>query len=66
MPVTEPALNLTTPAESGFVAALANATFSVVSGDVGCLLVLLIVALTAPELHRYRIGPSRNLTVESQ
>jgi MFS family permease len=43
-------------AESGFVAALTNATFSVVSGGVGCLLVLLIVALTLPEVGRYRVG----------
>lgn len=41
--------------ESGFVAALTNATFSVVSGGVGCLIVLVIVALTMPELRRYRI-----------
>jgi len=41
--------------ESGFVAALTNATFSVVSGGVGCLLVLLVVAITLPELGRYRI-----------
>jgi MFS family permease len=41
--------------ESGFVAALTNATFSVVSGGVGCLIVLAIVALTMPELRRYRI-----------
>jgi MFS family permease len=44
-------------AESGFVAALTNATFSVVSGGVGCLLVLVVVALTLPEVRRYRIGP---------
>jgi MFS family permease len=45
-------------AESGFVAALTNATFSVVSGGVGCLVVLAIVAARIPELRRYRI-PSR-------
>jgi len=43
-------------AESGFVAALTNATFSVVSGGVGCLVVLAIVALRLPELRRYTIG----------
>jgi len=43
-------------AESGFVAALTNATFSVVSGGIGCLLVLVTVALALPELRRYRIG----------
>ena len=42
-------------AESGFVAALTNATFSVVSGGVGCLIVMAIVAATLPQLRRYRI-----------
>ncbi len=41
--------------ESGFVAALTNATFSVVSGGFGCLVVLLVVAITLPGLRRYRI-----------
>ncbi|MFI5397258.1 MAG: MFS transporter [Candidatus Binatia bacterium] len=41
--------------ESGFVAALTNATFSVVSGGVGCLIVLAIVVATLPKLRRYRI-----------
>jgi len=41
--------------ESGFVAALTSAPFSVVSGGVGCLLVLAIVAATMPELRRYRV-----------
>src|SRR5207244_2534480 len=41
-------------AESGFVAALTTPTFSVVSGGLGCLLVLAIVALKLPELRRYR------------
>ncbi len=45
-------------AESGFVAALTNATFSVVSGGVGCLVVLAIVAARIPELRSYRT-PSR-------
>ncbi|MGD0949646.1 MAG: MFS transporter [Candidatus Binatia bacterium] len=43
-------------AESGFVAALTNATFSVVSGGIGCLLVLVAVVLILPELRRYRIS----------
>ena len=42
--------------ESGFVAALTNPTFSVVSGGIGCLIVLAIVAVALPELRRYRIG----------
>jgi hypothetical protein len=42
-------------AESGFVAALTSATFSVVSGGVGCLIVLAVVALKMPELRRYTV-----------
>ena len=42
--------------ESGFVAAATNATFSVVSGGIGCLVVLAIVAWKIPELRRYRLG----------
>jgi len=42
-------------AESGFVAALTSATFSVVSGGVGCLLVVAIVAWTMPRLRRYEV-----------
>jgi len=42
-------------AESGFVAALTSAPFAVVSGGVGCLVVLAIVALTNPALRSYRI-----------
>jgi MFS family permease len=41
--------------ESGFVAALTNAPFSVVSGGVACLIVLAIVAMNLPELRRYRV-----------
>ena len=41
-------------AESGFVAALTSAPFSVVSGGVASLLVLAIVAALLPELRRYR------------
>jgi len=43
-------------AESGFVAALTNAPFAVVSGGVGSLIVLAIVALRLPELRAYRIS----------
>jgi MFS family permease len=42
-------------AESGFVAALTSAPFAVVSGGLGCLAVLAIVAATNPALRRYRI-----------
>jgi MFS family permease len=41
--------------ESGFVAAATNATFSVVSGGLGCLIVLAIVAARMPALRHYRI-----------
>lgn len=41
--------------ESGFVAALTTATFSVVSGGLGCLAVLAVVATRLPALRRYRI-----------
>ncbi|HVM95867.1 MAG TPA: MFS transporter [Candidatus Acidoferrales bacterium] len=41
--------------ESGFVAAATNATFSVVSGGLGCLIVLAIVASRMPALRHYRI-----------
>ena len=42
--------------ESGFVAALTSAPFSVVSGGLGSLVVLAVVAVWLPELRRYRIG----------
>jgi MFS family permease len=41
--------------ESGVVASLTNATFAVVSGGVGCLVVLAVVALTMPGLARFRV-----------
>jgi hypothetical protein len=41
--------------ESGFVAALTTATFSVVSGGLGCLAVVVAVAWAVPELRRYRL-----------
>ena len=43
-------------AESGFVAALTSAPFAVVSGGVGCLLVLVWVTWRMPELRRYTVG----------
>ena len=41
-------------AESGFLAALTNATFSVVAGGAACLAVLGVVTTRVPELRRYR------------
>jgi len=41
-------------AESGFLAALTNATFSVVAGGATCLAVLGVVTTRVPELRRYR------------
>jgi MFS family permease len=40
--------------ESGIVAALTNAVFAVVSGGVGCLGVVAVMAWRVPELRRYR------------
>jgi MFS family permease len=45
-------------AESGFVAAAPNATFAVVSGGIGCLIVVALVAWRIPELRRYRVEPA--------
>jgi len=42
-------------AESGFVAALTSAPFAVVSGGIGSLVVLAVIATTLPALPRYRI-----------
>jgi hypothetical protein len=42
-------------AESGFVSALTSAPFAVVSGGLGCLLVVAIVATALPQLRAYRI-----------
>ncbi len=41
-------------AESGFLAALTNATFSVVAGGAACLAVLGVVTARVPELRHYR------------
>jgi MFS family permease len=43
-------------AESGFLAAATSPTFAVVSGGVGCLLIVAWTAWWLPELRRYRIG----------
>jgi MFS family permease len=39
--------------ESGFVAALVNPVFSVVSGGIGTILVVIIVAWVWPEIRKY-------------
>jgi MFS family permease len=41
--------------ESGLVAAITNATFSVVSGGAACIGIVGVVAVTMPGLRRYRI-----------
>jgi len=43
-------------AESGFLAALTSATFSVIAGGVACLGVLGIVTARVPALRDYRVG----------
>jgi MFS family permease len=43
-------------AESGFLAALTSATFSVVAGGVACLGALSAIWVGVPSLHRYRLG----------
>jgi len=48
--------------ESGFVAALTNATFSVVTGGLGCLAVVGIVAARVPALRNYRTGNAMSQT----
>jgi MFS family permease len=40
--------------ESGLIAALTSATFSVVSGGIGCIIVVAVIAARMPELRRYR------------
>jgi len=44
--------------ESGFLAAATSATFAVVFGGIGCLLVVAWTAWKIPELRRYRLAPS--------
>ena len=43
-------------AESGFLASLTSAPFAVVSGGLGCLLVVALVGWRMPALRRYQIG----------
>ncbi len=52
--------------ESGFLAAATTATFTVVSGGIGCLAVLGFVSAKMPELRRYRIGTPHLQTVDTQ
>ncbi len=51
--------------ESGLVAAATNATFAVVSGGIGCLAVVGMVAAKLPGLRKYEIDrtPTRQVTV---
>jgi MFS family permease len=51
--------------ESGLVASVTNATFAVVSGGIGCLTVVGIVATKLPGLRRYEITPesTRQITI---
>lgn len=51
--------------ESGFLAAVTSATFAVVSGGVGCLAVLGVVAPTMPALGRYHISQRTELDDEA-
>jgi MFS family permease len=44
--------------ESGFVAALTSATFAVVSGGIGCMAVVALIAARMPDLRRYVIAPA--------
>ena len=43
-------------ARAGFVAAATSPAFAVVTGGIGCLVVLALVAWRIPELRRYRLG----------
>lgn len=43
--------------ESGLVAALTSASFSVVSGGAGCIAVVCAIAAGMPDLRNYRIAP---------
>lgn len=51
--------------ESGLVAAATNATFAVVSGGLGCIAVVGVVAAKLPGLRRYETtpGPLRDVTI---
>lgn len=51
--------------ESGFVAAATSATFAVVTGGAGCLMVLGAVAKWMPDLQRYRVSSVASHSVVS-
>lgn len=51
--------------ESGFVAAATSAVFAVVSGGIGCLAVLGVVAVLIPELRSYRVDDVARAEAES-
>ncbi len=50
--------------ESGVVASLTTPTFAVVSGGLGCLIVVAAIAALMPELRRYRISDTQPTTVD--
>ena len=50
------ASNQLSAVESGFVAAATSAPFAVVSGGIGVLVVVAVVAYTLPALRRYELG----------
>lgn len=51
------ASNQLSAVESGFLAAATSAPFAVVSGGIGVLVVVAVVAYTLPALRRYELGP---------
>lgn len=51
--------------ESGLVAAVTSAVFSVVSGGAACLAVVGVVAVTMPDLRRYRLGQHEQVAREA-
>ena len=52
--------------ESGLVAAVTSAVFSVVSGGAACLAVVGVVAVTMPDLRHYRLGQHEQVAREAQ
>ena len=46
--------------ESGLIAAATSATFAVVSGGVGCIVVVALIAARVPSLRRYRTDASED------
>jgi hypothetical protein len=52
--------------EAGFVAALTSATFAVVTGGIGCLVALAVVAAKLPELRHYRIDRVPDPSTEAE